>query len=504
MEPIRSTSLAGLLERFKPGSRPGKDIPRLEPGGPPWLGRGLSIAKHPGALLLDGYHRYGPIFRYRTFGMNLVALIGPEANELIMFSARESFSHEGGYEVLQPVMGKNLLTIDGEAHRSRRLLMNQGFGPTAVREYFGLMVQLTKEHVERWPRSGVEPMFERMARLTFDVMARLILGTRGGDAELDRLSKLARDFSNGTAFAQVPLPFSPYWKGLKARKELTRYVKGVLVERRHNPGSDVLGRLIEAWKEDSFTQDDLIEEIIMVMFAGHEPSTSLLTSFILALGRQPQLMRELEAEQLEVVGDGELRVEHLARLPKLDAMFKEIERFWPPIPMQLRKVVKPVEFGGYSIPVGTRVVGSPWASHRLDEAFRDPGVFDPSRFDGGPRDRRNESPTESAGGGPGSGTSAKEERQHKKPYLIGFGGGARLCIGRGFARQHAMVVASALLRNYSIELETCRPKLDYFPILQPKCGLPGRVKERDLKSGDPTVTLRSGQTPPRADDACMR
>src|SRR5438132_8242133 len=93
----------------------------------PWLGSPWAMLSHPGAYLLDGYRRLGPVFRFELMGMRLVALIGPEANRLIMVTQRECFSHALGYAFVRKVLGDGLLFQDGEVHRRNRTLMTPAF-----------------------------------------------------------------------------------------------------------------------------------------------------------------------------------------------------------------------------------------------------------------------------------------------------------------------------------------------------------------------------------------
>jgi cytochrome P450 len=89
----------------------------------PWLGAPWAMLSHPGAYLLDGYRRLGPVFRFELMGMRMVALLGPEANRLIMVTHRERFSHTLGYAFVRKVLGDGLLFQDGEVHRQNRTLM---------------------------------------------------------------------------------------------------------------------------------------------------------------------------------------------------------------------------------------------------------------------------------------------------------------------------------------------------------------------------------------------
>ena len=137
------------------------------PRGLPLLGHVREVLRHPGRFLLDGYFAYGPIFRFRVFGIEIVAMLGADANRLILAGARECFSHAEGYAMTRAVLGDGLLFQDGEVHRRNRTLMTPAFHAKGVQRYFDTMSDLAREHLARWAGEGEAPMYERFRRLTF-------------------------------------------------------------------------------------------------------------------------------------------------------------------------------------------------------------------------------------------------------------------------------------------------------------------------------------------------
>jgi retinoid hydroxylase len=418
--------------------------------GAPW-----AVLTHPGAYLLEGWRRHGPVFRFRLLGMNMVALIGADANRLVLVDARERFSHAAGYAMVREILGDGLLFQDGAVHRRNRTLMTPAFHQRGVQAYFDVMRERAEEHLGRWVAEGPGPMYERFRRLTFDVMARLVLGVEA-ETELGRLGALNDRLAKGSAaFLRVGWRWTTYGRGLEARDALRAYLRGVIRARRDAPGGDALGLLMAARDEagGALDEDELLEQAVILMFAGHETTTSMLTSLLGALAAHPEVHARLVAEHRRVVGDGPLRLEHVRELHELDLVLKEVERLWPPISLCQRGVVEEVEFGGHRLPPGTLVVYSPWATHRLPSLFRDPERFDPDRF-APPRE---------------------EHRAH--PYaLVGFGGGPRLCIGQAFALLEMKVVAALLLGRHRWELAPGDPRLVWVPTLHPRSGLPGVVR----------------------------
>jgi cytochrome P450 len=300
-------------------------------------------------------------------------------------------------------------------------------------------------------------MYERFRRLTFEIAARLILGCRGA-VEVERVSELNDRLAKGAAaFLRWDVGWTTYGRGIRARDALRDVLRRLIRERRSQPGADALGLLVQARDErgEALTEEELVDQAVILLFAGHETTTSMLTSWLFAMRDRPETLERLRREQREVVGDQALRLDHLHRLVELDRVLKEVERLWPPISLCQRGVVAEVEFRGVRLPSGTMVIYSPWATHRLPDVFPDPDRFDPDRF-------------------------APPREEHKAtPYaLVGFGGGPRLCIGQAFAQLEMKIVLSALLRGYEWRLAVGDPGLAYVPTLYPRSGLPGAVRRR--------------------------
>jgi len=425
--------------------------------GLPWLGAPWAMLSHPGQYLLEGYRRLGPAFRLQLVGMDMVALLGPEANRTILVTQRQRFSHAEGYAFVRTVLGDGLLFQDGEVHRRNRQLMMPAFNQRAVNSYFDVMLACVGRHTARWAGAGTGRTYDRLRHLTFELMARLVLGMEG-DLALERLSRLNDDLAKGsTAVVRVGMPWTNYGRGLRARDELRRYLRGVIERRRNAPGTDALGLLMAARDEHghALSADDLLEQAVILMFAGHETTTSMLTSLLSALHHHPETLTALRAEIRREIGDGPITLDGVQRLGFLDLVLMEVERLWPPISLCQRGVVEAVDVLGHHLPAGTLVIYSPWVTHRLPDVFDDPDRFDPHRF-------------------------APPREEHKRtPYgLVGFGGGPRLCIGQALALLEMKIVAAVLLRDYDVHLEAVDPRPLHVPTLHPRSGLPARIERR--------------------------
>jgi cytochrome P450 len=189
-----------------------------------------------------------------------------------------------------------------------------------------------------------------------------------------------------------------------------------------------------------FSDEELIDELLVLLWAGHDTITALLTWLCYELARHPTIEQAARDEQAQLLGDRSLGPGDLRQLPLLDRILREAERLHPPAPGGFRGVVEEFEYGGYRIPAGWTVMYSSVFTHHMPELWRDPNRFDPERF-APPRD------------------------EGRRPFaLVGFGGGPRVCVGLAFAQMQMRIVMSYLLRTLRFEL---LPEQDFSPVAVP-------------------------------------
>ena len=258
-------------------------------------------------------------------------------------------------------------------------------------------------------------------------------------------------------------PRSPWRKLLNSRAVLDEIVFGEIAERRRRPDaerSDVLSLLIEARDEDGSTLSDrqIRDQMMTLMFAGHDTSTSTLSFLFYELARNPRALERLQAEQDEVLGDGPPTAAQLfGGMPQLDMVLDETLRLYPPAWIGPRRAVREFEFGGYTVPAGAYVNYCSWASHRLPEVFADPEAFVPERFE---RERKVALP---------------------RGAYIPFGGGSRICIGKRFGQTEVKLVATMALARVRFERLPGRTMtVRQMPTLSPDGGLEMRVLTPEL------------------------
>ncbi|HEY9632022.1 MAG TPA: cytochrome P450 [Coleofasciculaceae cyanobacterium] len=407
--------------------------PQLPPGsfGLPILGETLSFLLDP-QFIEKRYGQYGSIFKSRILGRPTAFMIGPEAAEFVLSTHMDHFSwREGWPDNFKQLLGESLFVQDGEEHRQKRRLMMPAFHGQALARYITTMESITHKYLHQWEQKREFIWFEEFKQLTFDIASQLLVGANPG-SEVAQLSQLFNTLTNGLfAINPLPLPVTQYGRAIAARNQLLQHITEIVRQRQQQPTNDVLSLLVQAKDEqgNAMSFKELTAQAMLLLFAGHETTTSMLTWLCLELGRHPEVLQKAREEQLNFDSEAPMSLEQIGKMTYLDQIISEIERLHPPVGGGFRGVIKPFEFNGFQVPAGWMVTYSiPW-THQLPSIYREPKQFDPDRF-------------------------SPERQEHKqKPFsLIGFGGGPRICLGIAFAKLEMKIVAAQLLRGYQWEL----------------------------------------------------
>lgn len=189
-----------------------------------------------------------------------------------------------------------------------------------------------------------------------------------------------------------------------------------------------MGLLLQARdQEGSLSLQELKEQLLTLLFAGHDTLSSSLTSLCLLLAQNPKVIDALRAEQ-EQLGVEPLTLDSLKQMTYLEQVLKEALRVLSPASGP-RKAIASCEFNGYLIPQGWQVFYHPTATHQDSSVYTQPERFNPARF----------------------APSRAEDKQKSMSY-IPFGGGVRECLGREFAKLEMKLFAALLVRDYAWEL----------------------------------------------------
>ena len=304
-----------------------------------------------------------------------------------------------------------------------------------------------------------------MADLTFDVLAKSLLGDPAG-LDRDRLKVATRRVvtSAGTLRPDdlLPLPRGvPRPVGLKGRralKLLKQTADALLAARDKTPSDDLVGLLTSAVDPKTgqgLSEDERRDNLIGFFIAGHETTALTLTWALYLVGMHKPTAERIRQEVLDVTGEDDILYEHIDKLIFTRAVIDETMRLFPPAPIMNRECVEPCEILGRKMGIGDHLLLTPYVMHRTERLWDNPHAFDPDRFIREPK-----------------------LKSKSAPYMP-FGAGPRICVGMAFAIMEAVMALGTLVRDYDIQIaEDCYPRPLMTVTLRPEGGLPASFARR--------------------------
>jgi cytochrome P450 len=440
-------------------ARQGQDIEFI-PGtdGWPLVGTTFSQLADPPGFTRRMVDAYGPIYRSNSFGGRFVHLIGPDANELVLFDKDKIFSSEQGWgTTLNQLFPGGLMLIDFEKHRAHRKILSVAFKPEPMQIYADALNAGIKARVAQWSGRPIK-FYAAIKELTLDLAATSFLGVPLGP-EAAKINTAFVDMVQASISPiRAPLPGTPMGRGVAGRKFLLDYFGREIPKRRAGDGDDMFSQICRAKNDDGADLSDaeILDHLNFLMMAAHDTITSSGTSMTMLLGQHPEWQAKLRDEMAGLgVNDDDLPYDRLNDLILTDYAFKESLRVMAPVPSIPRRAIKPFRFGGFDFPVGTYVGVNPAYVHKMPEHWPEPDRFDPMRF-----------------------TPEGSKGRHKYAW-VPFGGGAHMCLGLHFAYMQIKILMWHMLRTHDIVLDDgSGEKWQAWPIPKPRDGLPLTLQPR--------------------------
>ncbi len=338
-----------------------------------------------------------------------------------VFTAPPEVLHPGeGARILEPIVGRHsVILLDEGEHLEQRKLILGAFHGERMERLRGLMEEVARAEVDRWPHGGRLALHPRLQELTLEVILRAVFGLGEGE----RLDSLRQRLTAILEFGSNPISLLPPlqrllgghgpWRRFDQLSRETDAILGRLIDERRSDGvagDDVLTMLLEARHENGaeMSGEEIRDELMTLLVAGHETTASELAWCFARLSHEPRVLGRL----VEEIDDG-------AGEDYLAATVQETLRRRPVLPNAAPRFVKaPIEVGDWSYPAGVCLVPNAYLVHHDPEIYPDPYTFRPERFlDASP------------------GTYS----------WIPFGGGRRRCIGANFALLEMRIVLRTVL-----------------------------------------------------------
>jgi cytochrome P450 len=405
--------------------------------------RTMGFTRDPLTLLLDAYARYGPVFTQRVFHQNIIFVLGPEANHHLLVSNASNYSwRQGHYGDLMPLLGDGMLAIDGPFHRLSRKAMLPMFHRERIAESQRLMIEEVDAALDGWRDGQRIDLYHWTRELALRIAMRALFGldpdrTRGQIDAAQEFENALSFWSKDYIFQLLRGPGSPWKRMVTASRRLDAVIYAELRRRRAcgELGNDLISLMMETQDGDGLllTDRNIRDEVMTLLFAGHDTTTSTVAFLFYELSRNPQLV---ESPDFDVA-----------------LALDETLRMYPPAWIGPRSSIDTAQIAGVTVPAGVPVQYSSWVSHHLPDVWEDPFAFKPQRFAPAARDAL------------------------PKGAYVPFGGGSRTCIGMRFGQAEIHVIATKILERFRLDVEPgYRLRVRQMPTIGPRDGMPVTIR----------------------------
>jgi cytochrome P450 family 110 len=433
----------------------------------------------PTDLLRRYNEKCGDTFRLNMNGFKGVVLTSdPQIVQQVLTNDTKQFmALSAANKILEPFLGsRGVILLEGIEHRQRRQLLMPQFHGDKIKAYTDLIRNITRDLVSTWQVGNTINVRKEMQSISLTVILQAVFGVHQGERYeqiraklIETISLVESPIGSGLLFFRVlQKNWGPWAKFLRHRAELDRLIYTEIADRRKDENladrSDILSMLIGSKDAEGngMTDEELRDELMTLLFAGHETTATALSWAIYWIHYQPEVKEKLLAE-LATAEDDALS---LSRLPYLSAVCSETLRIHPVAMLTFARVTQePVNLKGFDVPADTPVMGCIYLTHHRPDLYPEPDSFKPERF---------------------------LDRQYSPYEFYPFGGGARRCIGMALAQQELKLVLVEVLRNCQLELTG---KLPIAPVrrgvtLGPQGGIDAKVVS---KKPLPTLAMASNR-----------
>jgi cytochrome P450 len=391
----------------------------------------------------EAYER--DILQRKMFGRNLFVVNDPAAIKHVLIDNAANYKKtEITRRILEPGLGKGLITSEGETWRAHRRTMSPSFDIRSTAAYTPVMTAAAEELLAEWDKVAADTTVDvatAMMEVTLNIISRTMFSNDSDDI-VTIMGRSAGRYQTEMRPNIMDMLGWPKWlAGLPRRNvaartlgEFDQVIDRLIDERTRDPGNypkDLLARLVAARDEQTgvgMSAQEVRDHVITIFLAGHETTAMAMTWTWFLLSQHPAVEAKLHAELESVLGGRAPGHEDLSKLTYTRMVIDESMRIYPPVHTIAREAIEEDTLAGRQIPKGSTVMIAPWLLHRHVKLWDNPSLFDPERF----------SPERSAG-------------RARFAYLP-FGGGKRICIGAAFSLAEATILLATLAQRYSLRV----------------------------------------------------
>ncbi|CAI0461344.1 unnamed protein product [Linum tenue] len=447
----------------------------LPPGemGLPWLGETMDFYRSQrNNRLFEDFLRpriakHGSIFKTRLMGSPTIVVNGAEANRFFLSNEFKLVVSSWPASSVQ-LMGENsIMEAKGQQHRTVRGLIATALSYSGLEALVPKMCKLVQSSLaEHWDATTEISLYRWTKNLTFAIVFECLLGMEVRPGMVEVFERVLE----GVFEPAVGFPGSKFSGAKRARGEIKGMLVEVVREKRKEleaggeggeEEGQLMWRLVKAVMEGEVTEEEVVDNVVLLVFAAHDTTSYAIAMTFRMLARHPDCYHLVLQEHMEIRKKKEkekkggmgnlLSLEEVKRMKYTWDVARESMRLFPPIFGSFRKAIHDIHFGGYTIPKGWKVLWTAYGTHYSEEYFEEAMSFKPSRF----------------------------QDQKFPPYAyVPFGGGPRICAGSQLAKLNILVLLHCVVTAYDWSLVFPEEQIRMDPLPFPSHGMPIRVSPK--------------------------
>ncbi|MCY4515430.1 MAG: cytochrome P450, partial [Candidatus Tectomicrobia bacterium] len=414
--------------------------PPMMPGALPLIGHSLRLRPIPTKTLAGSYRALGPVFRVRDLTGELTVLAGPEANLFCQKHGRRLFRSQGIYAPLSEGMDAQriILSMDGEEHFVLRRAISSHFSRD---RFMGKLPEIRDIILGELPENGKAVAINTFSQLTAKSIGLACTGYLMSSGQVDNMDFFLRRLIAGTVLKVLPRFMLRSRRTRQAKAGFFEIFTSMLRARLANVDSERDANLVETLLDLHRSNPQFLPEhelrvtCLGPIFAGLHTTGSTGAFAMYLLLKNPEIMNRIRAEADLLFADEGPTPEKMDALDITKRVVLETLRIYNPFNSVFRHAANTFEFGGYTIPAGTRLFLPTAVPHYCSEFFPEPERFDIDRY-----------------------LPKRAEHRQGGAYMP-FGFGTHRCLGGGIAEAHLMFSLATILHYRDVAMDPPNHKL---------------------------------------------
>jgi cytochrome P450 len=347
------------------------------------------------------------------------------------------------------LFGNGLLFSNGAYWLRQRRMIQPSFHQKKIQGLYEIVVKTTEEFLHNFPTGEQIDIYPLMHQLAFNIAVRSLFDielTEKQSGDLNSIFNELQDFFMNDINLPIRRILYPFTKEDKVNFKKSKKLRAVILEIIHQRRSDtkqyndLLDLLLNARYEDTgeaMSEDQIIDEVLILLFAGHETTANTLSWLLYHVASQKDVLEKIaDVVQQTLVYDS-LKNDYL------QAVINESMRLKPAAWITDRVALTDDKFGEYSFPKGTIVIPFFYGLHRHKDYWRESAAFIPERF------------------------IDQMGKIKKHPAFFPFGAGPRMCIGNNFAMAEIGIVLHCFFSRFNISPTEQKPEMKPLITLRP-------------------------------------